>query len=215
MSERNLKQSTQLSQNEEKPSATSAQAWLHIKIRCMKSFYEHRLHAASERRGIAKQPSTRSPLQMLPLNSPFAFFQLHFGQTTSSTQTECCNVTHFGGLGEEKAVEEATINQGKLQVKFLRCVPPASELLGATSSHHVLLTQVLPTDLRNNQTCPFPKQKTFPRQVSVSKNRRGDEGAHTDAPQLGQVWALHRWLSPSSLLARSLPWFWPMQMASR
>lgn len=91
---------------------------------------------------------------------------------------DCCNVTddsRAGGLGEEKAVEEAKIKQGKLSGKFPRSVfPPSFGAAGCNifTSHPThpgaapLPLRIQVTDLRNNQTCPFPEQKTSPKQIS-------------------------------------------------
>lgn len=53
-------------------------------------------------------------------------------------------------------------------------------------SHATLVLPPAPllTDVRNNQTCPFPEQETSPKLVSTltpsKQKQRGDEGAHTD-----------------------------------
>lgn len=100
-------------------------------------------------------------------------------------------IQYLGGLGKEKAAEEAKIKQERRSGKFLRSVFP-SQLLSRGMKHlHIVshAIQALPsapllTDLGNNQTCPLPEQETPPKLVSIltpSKQKlMGDKGAHSD-----------------------------------
>lgn len=73
-------------------------------------------------------------------------------------------------------MEEATIKQGKLHVRFLRCVPPASEGLDATSSHRVLLTQALPPADRPQEQPDVPISPENLPQAGFSKQEPQGRG---------------------------------------